>query len=339
MQFKTKLSIWNVISSKTSSSPSWQSSSVADCLSRGAGQNEGGYRWHLKSSRAPWPVWPCHAPSFQHEAFQTQLDNNKCRPASEPIRNRTSHRGTATWSDPNEIQQHPSYWPVWGGHRGQGQRPRWPLISRHVWTRLHTMRGLKLVIRICGDKGGREGSKLLQAELFASVCMLLAWWPGQWTSDHRTFAETPSLPPPDVQLLSRVSLLQGQEGGITPGMIPYYWACLPFRLGLVLLAGFGLILLVVLPPVSWSLWCPHTLTTRLQQFPVYPCTNLPGLCVRDAQHRMKLNHYFVHEVKLWLLLQYNYTQHMLTGSNSSVIKNIWSEIVFIGLLFKLQSIL
>lgn len=171
--------------------------------------------------------------------------------------------------------------PFGGGHRGQGQRPRWPLISRHVWTRPHTMRGLKLVIRICGDEGGQEGSELL----FASVCMLLAWWPGQWTSDHRTFAETPSLPPPDVQLLSQVSLLQGQEGGITPGMIPYYWACLPFRLGLVLLAGFGLILLVVLPPVSWSLWCPHTLTTRLQQFPVYPCTNLPGLCVRDTQHR------------------------------------------------------
>lgn len=130
-----------------------------------------------------------------------------------------------------------------------------------------------------------RGLWTVAGKLFASVCMLLAWWPGQWTSDHRTLAETPSLPPPDVQLLSQVSLLQGQEGGITPGMIPYYWACLPFRLGLVLLAGFGLILLVVLPPVSWSLWCPHTLTTRLQQFPVYPCTNLPGLCVRDTQHR------------------------------------------------------
>lgn len=130
-----------------------------------------------------------------------------------------------------------------------------------------------------------RGLWTVAGKLFASVCMLLAWWPGQWTSDHRTFAETPSLPPPDVQLLSQVSLLQGQEGGITPGMIPYYWACLPFRLGLVLLAGFGLILLVVLPPVSWSLWCPHTLTTRLQQFPVYPCTNLPGLWVRDTQHR------------------------------------------------------
>lgn len=137
MQFKTKLSILNFIFLKTSSSPSWQSSSVADCLSRGAGQNEGGYRWHLKSSRALWPVWPCHAPSFQHKAFQTQLDNNKCRPASEPIRNRTSHRGTATWSDPNEIQQHPSYWPVWGGigAKVSGQGDLWsPAMFGHVHT-------------------------------------------------------------------------------------------------------------------------------------------------------------------------------------------------------------
>lgn len=40
----------------------------------------------------------------------------------------------------------------------------------------------------------------------------------------------------------------GQEGGITPGMIPYYWARLPFRLGLLLLAGSGLLLLPVLQP-------------------------------------------------------------------------------------------
>lgn len=165
-----------------------------------------------------------------------------------------------------------------------------------------------------------RGLWTVAGKLFASVCMLLAWWPGQWTSDHRTFAETPSLPPPDVQLLSQVSLLQGQEGGITPGMIPYYWACLPFRLGLVLLAGFGLILLVVLPPVSWSLWCPHTLTIPSLSLHKPART----VCQGHAAQRVKLNHYFVHEVKLWLLLQCNYTQDMLTGSNSSVIKNIWS---------------
>lgn len=48
------------------------------------------------------------------------------------------------------------------------------------------------------------------------------------------------------------------------------------------------------------------------------------VCQGHVAQRVKLNHYFVHEVKLWLLLQCNYTQDMLTGSNSSVIKNIWS---------------
>lgn len=81
--------------------------------------------------------------------------------------------------------------PFGGEHRGQGQRPRWPLISRHVWTRPHTMHGLKLVIRICGDKGGQEGSKLLQAScLHLCVCC----WHGDLVSGPQTTG--PSLKPP-----------------------------------------------------------------------------------------------------------------------------------------------
>lgn len=320
---------WNFIFLKTSSSPSWQSSSVADCLSRGAGQNEGGYRWHLKSSRALWPVWPCHAPSFQHKAFQTQLDNNKCRPASEPIRNRASHRGTATWSDPNEIQQHPSYWPIWGGHRGQGQRPRWPLISRHVWTRPHTMRGLKLVIRICGDEGGQEGSELLQAScLHLCVCC----WHGDLVSGPQTTG--PSLkPPPYLPLLTSpwcAALVSGLFVAGPGGR--NYTRDDPVLLGL---PAFQ----VGLSFVGW-LWSysPRSLATSELIPLMSPCTDhqiatIPSLslhkpartvCQGHAAQRVKLNHYFVHEVKLWLLLQCNYTQDMLTGSNSSVIKNIWS---------------
>ena len=49
----------------------------------GAGQGEGGYRWHLKGSRALRPVWPCPAPAFQRRAFQTPLDNTDCSPASD----------------------------------------------------------------------------------------------------------------------------------------------------------------------------------------------------------------------------------------------------------------
>lgn len=74
-----------------------------------------------------------------------------------------------------------------------------------------------------------------------------------------------TVPSPRCAALVPGLFVRGQEGGITPGMIPYYWAFQPFRLGLVLLAGSGFILLPVLPPLSWSLWCPHTLTTRLQQ--------------------------------------------------------------------------
>lgn len=83
---------------------------------------------------------------------------------------------------------------LWGGYRGQGQWPRRPMISHHAWTRPHTMPGLRLLIRICGDERGQKGSKLLQAVVCMCVCVLLAWWCGQSPSDHRTFAE--ALPPP-----------------------------------------------------------------------------------------------------------------------------------------------
>lgn len=71
--------------------------------------------------------------------------------ASEPIRNRTCHRGTEPWPDTTHIQQRPPslyYWASKGAIRGQGQRPGWPMISRHVWTRPHTMRGPRHLIRI-----------------------------------------------------------------------------------------------------------------------------------------------------------------------------------------------
>lgn len=52
------------------------------------------------------------------------------------------------------------------------------------------------------------------------------------------------------QMCSSGLFVGGQEGGITPGMIRYYWARLPFSSSLVLLAGPVFILLPVMPPLN-----------------------------------------------------------------------------------------
>lgn len=160
----------------------------------------------------------------------------------------------------------PPHWASEGATMGQGQRPGWPLISRHVWTRTHTMWTPKQLIRIwMGWKRAKGLWTVARVYLCVYVCafMLLSWWPGQWLSDHQTFPQAVLHQPRCAALVPGV-FVRGQEGGITPGMIPYYWPTLPLWFGLVLLTGSGFHLLPVLPPVSWSLWCPHTLTTKTQ---------------------------------------------------------------------------
>lgn len=137
----------------------------------------------------------------------------------------------------------------------------------HVRAQCESHGGWLEYLRRAGEERGQEGCGLLQRVLFLSARWLLAWRPGQRLPDHRTSPGHPTLAsPPRCGALVLGLFVGGQEGGITPGMIPYYWACLPFRLGLLLLAGSGFILLPVLPPQSWSLWCPHTLTTTSQLF-------------------------------------------------------------------------
>lgn len=96
------------------------------------------------------------------------------------------------------------------------------------------------------------------------TCMLLAWRPGQWPSDHRTFLKTPSSPP-DVQLLSQVSLLV--PGGRN------YTGDDPVLLGLpafqVWLSFVGWVWSYPPPCVATNELIPlmsSYLTTRLQQF-------------------------------------------------------------------------
>lgn len=165
-----------------------------------------------------------------------------------------------------------------------------------------------------------RGLWTVAGKLFASVCMLLAWWPGQWTSDHRTFAETPWC----AALVSGL-FVAGPGGRNYTRDDPVLLGLPAFQVGLSFVGWL------------WS-YSPRSLATSeliplMSPYTDHQIATIPSLslhkpartvCQGHAAQRVKLNHYFVHEVKLWLLLQCNYTQDMLTGSNSSVIKNIWS---------------
>lgn len=128
------------------------------------------------------------------------------RLASEPIRNRTCHRGTEPWPDTTHIQQHPPPTPrrASEGAKVSGQADLWsPAMFGHVHTQCEAQGSW---LEYGGMKEGRPTPDCCSSGFCVCVCMLLAWRPGQWLLDHRTFPETPS-PPPDVQLLSQVSLL------------------------------------------------------------------------------------------------------------------------------------
>lgn len=213
-------------------------------------------------------------PGLSAPAFQTQLDNTDCSPAFNWPLSRLGTGPATEGTEPRPDATHIQHPTSKGATRGQGQRPSWPLISRHVWTRPHTMRGPRQLIRIWrGWKRARGLRTVAGSRLCVHTCVWVhvCCWHGDLVSDCRTTG--PSLKPPALpQMCSSCprSLCWRPGGGITPGMIPYYWAGLPFRLGLVLLAGSGLTLLPVLPPLSWSLWCPHTLTTTSQQLTFGP---------------------------------------------------------------------
>lgn len=177
---------------------------MAGCSPCRAGQIEVGYRWHLKGNSALRPVWPCPALVFQHQAFQLNLDNADWFLASNwPLSWLGS--GPATEAHSRALTPPTSS----NTHLKRPPRPRsvagWPLLSRHVWTCPHTMWGLRDWLEYRRDERGQGGSGPLQ-EVVVCVCVLLAWRPGQSLSDHWTSPEILS-PPPDVQLLSPVSLL------------------------------------------------------------------------------------------------------------------------------------
>lgn len=154
---------------------------------------------------------------------------------------------------------------------GQGQ---WPadLCSPAMFGHVHTQceaHGDWLEYR--KDERGQEGFGPLQ-EVVVCVCLVgMATWSitvGPLDLPWNT------LPSPRCAALVSGLFVVGQEGGITPGMIPYYWACQAFRLGLVLLAGSGFILLPVLPPLIplMSSYSDHQIAT------IHILSKMKGLC-------------------------------------------------------------
>lgn len=90
-----------------------------------------------------------------------------------------------------------------------------------------------------------------------SMCIYLWCWHGDLVSDCRTTGPSP----PHVCSLVRDLIVWRPGGGITPGMIPYYWAGPPFRSLWVLLVCSGFSPPPWVAPLSPALWCPHRLTT------------------------------------------------------------------------------
>lgn len=174
-----------------------------------ADHNEAAYWWRLKGDGALRTVWPSAAPAFQHQPFQMQLDNTGWCPASDwPLSRLVTKPATEEHSCALTPPRSNSISPIKGGAaRGQGQLPGWPLMSHHVWTCPRTKHTPKRLIRICRDERGQEGSGLFQAVICQCVCVRVWCWHGDLVSDCRTTG--PSLkPPPDVQLLSQVSLFR-----------------------------------------------------------------------------------------------------------------------------------
>lgn len=95
------------------------------------------------------------------------------------------------------------------------------MISRHVWTRPHTMWGPRQMIQIWGrggqggvDERGQGGSGLLQAVACVYLCTC---WHGDLVRDWSGHRTSPESPPPDVQLFSQVSLLEGRREELHQG--------------------------------------------------------------------------------------------------------------------------
>lgn len=111
--------------------------------------------------------------------------------ASEPIRNRTCHRGTKRGLTPPTSSAPPPSWASEGAARGQGQRLGWPLLSRHVWTRPHTKQGPGRMIRIWGRRKRARGLRTVAVFLCLHVCC----WHGDLARDRRTTGPPQKGPP------------------------------------------------------------------------------------------------------------------------------------------------
>lgn len=146
--------------------------------------------------------WPgLSAPGLSDATGQYRLLSG-LRLASEPIRNRTCHRGTEP--DTTHIQKQPPSTPYWaskGAARGQGQRPGWPLISRHVWTRTRTKRGPRQLIIICGVM--KEGKRAPDCCMQLFQCGFSVYFVGMATWSVTVGPpDLPQNPPPLPQMYS-----------------------------------------------------------------------------------------------------------------------------------------
>ena len=102
-----------------------------------------------------------------------------------------------------------------------------------------------------GDERGQEGSGLLHAVVSVWLqCILLAWRPGQWLSDHRIF---PEKPPPLPQMCSSCprSLCWGPGGRNYTGDDPVLLGLPAFQVGLTFVGWL------------WSYPPPSVATTEL----------------------------------------------------------------------------
>lgn len=177
--------------------------------------------------------------------------------ASEPIRNWTCHRGEEPRCDTTRNPKR-----FLSGAKVSGQDDLWsPAMFEHVNAQSVAQRDWLEYWGWKRARGLRTGSNSCWWVCMHSVGM------ATWSAAVRPpDLHWNPLPFPRCASLVQCLIVGGQGKGITPGMILYYRAGLPLRLSLLLLPVLCFPLLSVSPQLSCSLWCPHTLTSRLQQF-------------------------------------------------------------------------
>lgn len=159
------------------------------------------------------------APGLTDAAGQYQLVAG-LRLACEPIRNRTCHRGTEPQPDTTHIQQRPSHWASERGHWGPRSASRLTSdLPPCLDTSTHNARPVAADQNMEGMKEGKRASDCCM-RLFVYVCARMyvvgmATW--SVTVGPPDFLSACLSPPPDVQLLSQVSLLKARREELHQG--------------------------------------------------------------------------------------------------------------------------